>query len=112
MKAISTLAAAATPTLVLALFAAPAARGGDDPAPRLGDHPAIVVQRLAKSAGYDYASKFYPHPAWLHLHAEQPRDAADGTAVATTGEAQRSSTRRAATSDGALSTKVSARSGG
>lgn len=33
----------------------------------LGDHPAIVVQRLARQAGYDYAAKFYPHPAWLHL---------------------------------------------
>jgi hypothetical protein len=40
---------------------------------RLGDHPAIVVQRLYAQQGYDYASKFYPHPAWLYLLAEAPR---------------------------------------
>ena len=34
---------------------------------RLGDHPAVVVQRLYQQQGYDYASKFYPHPAWLYL---------------------------------------------
>lgn len=39
---------------------------------RLGDHPAIVVQRLHAQAGYDYASKFYPHPAWLYLLPEEP----------------------------------------
>ena len=42
-------------------------------AQKLGDHPAVVVQRLQASAGYDYASKFYPHPAWLYLSAEAPR---------------------------------------
>lgn len=31
-------------------------------AQKLGDHPAIVVQRLQAHAGYDY--EFYPHPAW------------------------------------------------
>jgi len=41
-------------------------------ADKLGDHPAVVVQRLHATSGYDYASKFYPHPAWLHLLAEQP----------------------------------------
>jgi hypothetical protein len=30
-----------------------------------GDHPAVVVQRLLQRAGYDYAAKLYPHPAWL-----------------------------------------------
>lgn len=39
---------------------------------RLGDHPAVVVQRLQRTAGYDYASKFYPHPAWLHLLPASP----------------------------------------
>lgn len=38
----------------------------------LGDHPAIVVQRLHAQQGYDYASKFYPHPAWLYLLPEEP----------------------------------------
>lgn len=42
--------------------------------PRLGDHPAVVVQRLYKQQGYDYASKFYPHPAWLYLLPAQPGD--------------------------------------
>ena len=39
-------------------------------ADKLGDHPAIVVQRLYATQGYDYASKFYPHPAWLYLYSE------------------------------------------
>ena len=59
----------------------PFARGGDSRTHKLGDHPAVVVQRLNKAAGYDYASKFYPHPAWLYLYAEPPADASD---VATT----------------------------
>lgn len=37
-----------------------------------GDHPAVVVQRIAAKQGYDYASKFYPHPAWLYLLPESP----------------------------------------
>jgi hypothetical protein len=36
------------------------------------DHPAVIVQRLHARAGYDYVSKFYPHPAWLHLQAQAP----------------------------------------
>jgi hypothetical protein len=48
---------------------------------RLGDHPAIVVQRLHAQQGYDYASKFYPHPAWLYLLAEAPRPMMDHPAV-------------------------------
>jgi hypothetical protein len=43
---------------------------------RLGDHPAVVVQRLHKQQGYDYASKFYPHPAWLYLLSAQPGEGA------------------------------------
>ena len=49
---------------------------------RLGDHPAVVVQRLHKAAGYDYASKFYPHPAGLRLYMQQPRDEDDAAAMA------------------------------
>jgi hypothetical protein len=48
---------------------------------RLGDHPAIIVQRLQAQQGYDYASKFYPHPAWLYLLAEAPRPMSDHPAV-------------------------------
>ena len=39
------------------------------PGPRLGDHPAVVVQRLRPQQGYDFAAQFYPHPAWLYLVA-------------------------------------------
>jgi hypothetical protein len=48
-------------------------RAEDRPHP-LGPHPAIAVQRLQATAGYDYASKFYPHPAWLYLRAAPPPD--------------------------------------
>ena len=79
MKAMRILGAVSTiATVGAALLLAPSARAGDDPPHVLGDHPAVVVQRLYKAAGYDYASKFYPHPAGLRLYAEPPRDAADG----------------------------------
>ena len=48
---------------------------------RAGDHPAVIVQRLHAQQGYDYASKFYPHPAWLYLHAEAPHAMTDHPAV-------------------------------
>ena len=47
----------------------------ETPAPRHSDHPAILVQRLQAQQGYDYASKFYPHPAWLYLRSAAPNDA-------------------------------------
>src|SRR6185295_20409625 len=77
MNGIQTLGAVSFATIATTLLLVPAARADDDPH-RLGDHPAVVVQRLYKAAGYDYASKFYPHPAGLRLYAEPPRDAADG----------------------------------
>ena len=40
-----------------------AGHAGDAAAGTLGDHPAVVVQRLQETAGYDYASKFHPHSA-------------------------------------------------
>lgn len=46
------------------------------PAPQRADHPAVAVQRLHARAGYDYASKFYPHPAWLYLRPAAPDDEA------------------------------------
>ena len=48
---------------------------------RLGDHPAVVVQRLYAQQGYDYASKFYPHPAWLYLLPEEPHRMVEHPAV-------------------------------
>jgi hypothetical protein len=50
-----------------------AAPGSAEPAQadhHLGDHPAVVVQRLHAQQGFDYASTFYPHPAWLFLRTE------------------------------------------
>jgi len=110
MNAIRTLGSASISALVLVLSVAPAARADDEPH-RLGDHPAIVVQRLYKSAGYDYASKFYPHPAWLRLYAEQPRDDGDATATAATGEAK-PVVGDPAVARNSAQRKVSARSGG
>ncbi len=40
----------------------------------LGEHPAVLQKRAAASAGYDYASKFYPHPAWMYLRGSQDGD--------------------------------------
>jgi hypothetical protein len=71
MKAMRTLGAVPTiATVGVALLLVPSARACDDSPRGLGDHPAVVVQRLYKAAGYDYASKFYPHPAGLRLYAE------------------------------------------
>jgi hypothetical protein len=67
---------------LLAFAAASIASGDDHPPHRSGHHPAVIVQRLHKAAGYDYASKFYPHPAWLHLYAEPPNDLRETTPVA------------------------------
>jgi hypothetical protein len=47
----------------------------------LGEHPALVARRVAAAQGYDYASKFYPHPAWLYLLSEAPRPMSDHPAV-------------------------------
>lgn len=55
--------------LKLALSAMPAA------AEPLADHPAIAARRVIAAQGYDYASKFYAHPAGLRLLAEAPRTA-------------------------------------
>src|SRR5882672_7849786 len=48
---------------------------------RLGEHPAVIVKRMYGQQGYDYASKFYPHPAWLYLDAEAPPPMMDHPAV-------------------------------
>lgn len=89
-----------TPLIAAALIAAiaPAAALADHvvdkkPAPGMFDHPAIAVQRALCTQGYDYASKFYPHPAWLYLYPEAPdvllakREAARRAAMAAGAEA-------------------------
>lgn len=50
-------------------------------AKRRGDHPAVVVTRMQGQAGYDYASKFYLHPARLVLESVPPREMGDHPAV-------------------------------
>jgi hypothetical protein len=72
MRTFAIRTAVLAPTLALAFVCAPSA--SDRPHER-GDHPAVVVQRLQRDAGYDYASKFYPHPAWMYLYAAPPDDA-------------------------------------
>lgn len=48
---------------------------------RLGQHPAVLVQRQQATQGYDYQAKFYPHPAWLYLASEAPHEMGDHPAV-------------------------------
>lgn len=45
-------------------------------AEKLGEHPAIIAARVFAAQGYDYASKFYPHPAKLYLLSQAPTEAA------------------------------------
>ncbi len=61
--------------LLLAATSAVAGERAAQTPHRLGDHPAVVVQRLARVAPYDYAAKFYPHPAWLWLCDRAPVEA-------------------------------------
>lgn len=69
----------ATATILAAALCAPVwAQQADH---RLGEHPAVIVQRLHAQQGYDYASKIYPHPAWLYLQAEAPRPMMEHPAV-------------------------------
>jgi hypothetical protein len=56
------------------VLGAPAGALADDAGPdvKLGEHPAIIARRVIAAQGYDYASKFYPHPAWLYLSMQAP----------------------------------------
>lgn len=80
---VNTLFAIAGSSLIVAVSQVDA-RDGETDSPSVaqrGDHPAIIVKRNAERAGYDYASKFYPHPAWLYLAPEQPRELGHHPAV-------------------------------
>jgi hypothetical protein len=115
MKPIPTLAAASVPAVVVALLFASSARAADEGPHRLGDHPAIIVQRLHKAAGYDYASKFYPHPAGLRLYAEthaEPRGEAAPPTAGGFSESRSASAQRPVARESAASPKLDARSGG
>jgi hypothetical protein len=112
MKATFTLGAASMTTFAAALLVASVARADDITSEhRLGDHPAIVVQRLYKAAGYDYASKFYPHPAWLRLYAEPPRDPIDAASADALAQGRPAPAAKPV-APGAEAPKVSLRSGG
>src|SRR5262249_30654822 len=60
-----------TITAILAISVLPVAFA-QAPDHRLGDHPALIVKRLHDKQGYDYASKFYPHPACFFLREAPP----------------------------------------
>jgi hypothetical protein len=47
----------------------------------LSDHPAVIVAKRQGESGYDYASKFYLHPARLELRAAAPRETGEHPAV-------------------------------
>ena len=68
-----------TATLLAVALSAPA--WAQQPDHRPGDHPAVIIQRLHAQHDYDYASKFYPHPAWLYLQSEAPRPMMEHPAV-------------------------------
>ena len=70
-----------------ASFGAFAQSGPPAPPHRLGEHPAVLVQRQQARAGCDYAAKFYPHPAWLYLRATPPADAGEPAAPPTLAQA-------------------------
>ena len=60
-------------TLALALALALATPSFAQRGPQRGEHPAVIVKRMEAQAPYDYASKFYPHPAWLYLLPAAPQ---------------------------------------
>ena len=92
-----------TALLAFALSTAAVAQQTDD---RLGDHPAVIVKRLYAQRGYDYASKVYPHPAWLYLHAESPRPLMEHPADIVFRRQQHEELERAATSESNLAASL------
>jgi hypothetical protein len=110
MKTLLELGAASLLTVAGLLLAA-SVMADEDASHRLGDHPAVVVQRLQKTAGYDYTSKFYAHPAGLYLYGEAPRDAVQPAASAL-AEAKAQPAERAVARQTMASPKPAARIGG
>jgi hypothetical protein len=54
----------------LLVFAFPTPPYAQETAHPMGQHPAVLVKRQQASQGYDYQSKFYPHPAWMYLETD------------------------------------------
>jgi hypothetical protein len=71
-------------SLVLAATLASPAGAQDakpkEPEHRLGQHPAVIIKERWNKQGYDYAGKFYPHPAWLYLLPEAPGEGKESPA--------------------------------
>jgi len=92
----------------LLTIAVSASAFAQQPATRLGEHPAVIVKRAAEKQTYDYASKFYPHPAWLYLRgssesmiakddiepAQKHAERTEGSASSATTAANLSATQR------------------
>jgi hypothetical protein len=94
--------AVSMPVLLIQLLGADVALADDGAPRRLGDHPAVVVQRMQRIAGYDYLSKFYPHPAGLHLLLQAPREE-NGTSPTDDRQATSAVTATAAASSASVS---------
>jgi hypothetical protein len=63
------------PMLAVPLFALSVSAFAADTEHRLGEHPAVIAKRMYDKQGYDYASKFYRHPAGYDLYSVAPSDA-------------------------------------
>jgi hypothetical protein len=99
MKASYTLIA----LLAFGLSAQPFAQQVDR---QMSDHPAVIVKRQEARQGYDYQSKFYPHPAWLYLQAEAPRPMMDHPAVIVAKRNRNAGNAQSPTGIGALSASL------
>ena len=80
MNALARLATVAALAGIAFSTPAFAQQSAQQSAHRLGDHPAVIVKRQWAKKGYDYESKFYPHPAWLYWYNEAPRPVTDDPA--------------------------------
>ena len=80
MNALARLATVAALAGIAFSTPAFAQQSAQQSAHRLGDHPAVIVKRQWAKKGYDYESKFYPHPAWLYWYNEAPRAVTDDPA--------------------------------
>jgi hypothetical protein len=79
------VAIATLPMTALAADSDDCSRAGAAPADtavrEMGEHPAVLVFRNWGKRGYDYASKFYLHPARLALESVPPREMGEHPAV-------------------------------
>jgi hypothetical protein len=82
MKPTQAFSVIASVSALVLVFAAQAARAGDDAqqeATRLGEHPAVLIARRGVQA--DPAANFYPHPARLLWSLERPLSEGEHPAV-------------------------------